>query len=160
MKRTYSKEFKIKECELVLKDGIKYAVVAEKLGINKVMFFNRNHARYGSIRIRKELLTKGIDVSKYKISRILRHNGFEANNGRTGMRKKSTPRQIQYLEENLIRDKFKVVLPNYLWCSDINMIFALLCRGRINPGCLDWLRIERQNRQQPLVFCKFLNGLT
>ena len=39
MKRTYSKEFKIKACELVLKDGIKYAVVAEKLGINKVMFY-------------------------------------------------------------------------------------------------------------------------
>ena len=34
MKRTYSKEFKNKACELVLKDGIKHAVVAEKLGIN------------------------------------------------------------------------------------------------------------------------------
>ena len=35
MKRTYSKEFKIAACELVVKDGIKYAVVAEKMGINK-----------------------------------------------------------------------------------------------------------------------------
>ena len=35
MKRTYSKEFKVKACELVLKGGIKHAVVAEKLGINK-----------------------------------------------------------------------------------------------------------------------------
>ena len=39
MKRTYSKEFKVKACELVLKDGIKHAVVAEKLGINKVMLY-------------------------------------------------------------------------------------------------------------------------
>ena len=39
MKRTYSKEFKIKACELVVKDGIKHAVVAEKLGINKVMLY-------------------------------------------------------------------------------------------------------------------------
>ena len=39
MKRTYSKEFKIKACELVLKDGIKHAVVAEKLGINKIMLY-------------------------------------------------------------------------------------------------------------------------
>lgn len=39
MKRTYSKEFKIKACELVVKDGIKHAVVAEKLGINNVMLY-------------------------------------------------------------------------------------------------------------------------
>lgn len=39
MKRTYSREFKIKACELVLKEGIKHAVVAEKLGINKIMLY-------------------------------------------------------------------------------------------------------------------------
>ena len=39
MKRTYSKEFKIKACELVLKEGIKHAVVAEKLGINQIMLY-------------------------------------------------------------------------------------------------------------------------
>ena len=31
MKRTYSKEFKIKACELVIKDEIKPSIVAEKL---------------------------------------------------------------------------------------------------------------------------------
>ena len=30
MKRTYSKEFKIEACNLVIKDGIKASVVAEK----------------------------------------------------------------------------------------------------------------------------------
>ncbi len=88
--------------------------------------FRQNHARYGRIRIRKELLAKGISVSEYKISRILRRNGLEAKNGRTGTRKKTTPGQLQYLEENLIRDKFKVVMANYLWCSDIT---ELKCRG-------------------------------
>ena len=39
MHRTYSKEFKIKACELVLKEGIKYAVVAEKLGIDKILLY-------------------------------------------------------------------------------------------------------------------------
>ena len=39
MKRTFNKEFKVKACELVLKDGIKHAIVAEKLGINKVMLY-------------------------------------------------------------------------------------------------------------------------
>lgn len=39
MKRTYSKEFKVKACELVLKDGIRHAIVAEKLGINDKMLY-------------------------------------------------------------------------------------------------------------------------
>ena len=39
MKRTFSREFKIKACEMVVKDGIKHAVVAEKLGINKIMLY-------------------------------------------------------------------------------------------------------------------------
>ena len=34
-RKTYSKEFKTKACELVLKDGIKHAVVAEKLGTTR-----------------------------------------------------------------------------------------------------------------------------
>ncbi len=37
MKRTYSKEFKSKACELVEKDNIAVSVVAEKFGINHVM---------------------------------------------------------------------------------------------------------------------------
>ena len=88
--------------------------------------FHRNHARYGRIRIRKDLLTKGISVSEYKISRILRRNGLEAKNGRTGRRKKTPASQVQYLEDNLIWDKFKVFMANYLWCSDIT---ELKCRG-------------------------------
>ena len=39
MKRTFSKEFKVRACELVVKDGIKHAVVAEKMGINKIMLY-------------------------------------------------------------------------------------------------------------------------
>ena len=39
MKRTYTREFKIKACDLVLKDGIKHSIVAEKLGINVVMLY-------------------------------------------------------------------------------------------------------------------------
>ncbi len=39
MKRTYTKEFKIKACDLVQKDGIKPAIVAEKFGINVVMLY-------------------------------------------------------------------------------------------------------------------------
>jgi len=37
MKRSYSKEFKVHACELVLKDHIKVSVVAERFGIHAVM---------------------------------------------------------------------------------------------------------------------------
>ncbi len=37
MKRTYSRDFKIQACELVITDGLKVSVVAEKLGIHHVM---------------------------------------------------------------------------------------------------------------------------
>ena len=39
MARRYNKEFKIKACELVLKDGIAKKTVAEKLGINVIMLY-------------------------------------------------------------------------------------------------------------------------
>lgn len=39
MKRTYTKEFKRQACELVTKEGIKHAVVAQKLGISPVMLY-------------------------------------------------------------------------------------------------------------------------
>ena len=42
MKRTFSREFKVKACELVIKDRIKHAVVAEKVGINKIMLYRWN----------------------------------------------------------------------------------------------------------------------
>jgi Transposase and inactivated derivatives len=91
-----------------------------------VSSFQRNKGRYGRIRIRKDLLLKGIDISEYRISNILRKNGLEAKNGRTGKAKKQKPAQMKYVEENLIKNKFSVKQPNYLWCSDIT---ELRCRG-------------------------------
>ena len=81
--------------------------------------FEKHRGNYGRIRIRKELLHSGIDVSEYKIARIMKKYGLEAKSGRTGKTKRSKPTEEQYIEENLIKDKFAVTDPNYLWCSDI-----------------------------------------
>lgn len=89
--------------------------------------FRKNHSRYGRIRIRKALLKKGIKVSEYKISRILRENGLAAKGGRPGKNKPKKPAEQQYIEGNLIRNKFSICQANYLWCSDITEI---RCRGR------------------------------
>ena len=84
--------------------------------------FERHNGNYGRIRIRKELLRHGVDVSEYRISGILRRNGLTAKGGRTGKRRVQKPTKEQYIEENLIRDKFTVTEPNYLWCSDITEV--------------------------------------
>ena len=84
--------------------------------------FEKNHGNYGRIRIRKALLKSGIQISENKISRILRENGLNAKSGRTGKVRKPKVTEEQYIEENLIKDKFSVTEPNYLWCSDITVL--------------------------------------
>ncbi len=39
MKRTYTKEFKVQACKLVIEDNIKPKIVAEKFGIHEVMLY-------------------------------------------------------------------------------------------------------------------------
>ena len=39
MKRNYTREFKVQACKLVLGEGIKSAVVAERFEINTVMLY-------------------------------------------------------------------------------------------------------------------------
>ena len=109
-----------------------YRVVKEKDSEEKAIeeaiihCFKENKERYGRIRIKKALRNKGIAVSERKISRILRENGLEAKSGRSGRRKPAKPKEEQYLEENLIKDKFSISTPNKLWCSDITV---LKCKG-------------------------------
>ncbi len=39
MKKTYTKEFKVRACKLVIEDEIKPKIVAEKFGINVIMLY-------------------------------------------------------------------------------------------------------------------------
>ena len=81
--------------------------------------FKKHNGNYGRIRIKKALGRKQIIVSECKIARILKENGLIAKCGRRKVRKSSKTTEQQYIEENLIKRKFEVKLPNYLWCSDI-----------------------------------------
>ena len=68
MKRTYSKDFKIQACKLVIKENISVAVVAERFGIHHVMlhrwvseyremgaeaFVGKGHQKPGDAEMRK-----------------------------------------------------------------------------------------------------------
>lgn len=59
-----------------------------------------------------------------------------------------------YIEENLIKDKFAIVVPNYLWCSDItepvckdSKIFTCGILDVATRRLVGWA-IERHQRQE------------
>ena len=81
--------------------------------------FERHQGNYGRIRIHRVLLEEGIQISEYRIGRILKKNGLVAKAGRKRQYRRKQPTEQQYIEENLLQDKFSVTQPNYLWCSDI-----------------------------------------
>ena len=84
--------------------------------------FRENRGRYGRIRICKTLKKRGIAVGEWRIARIMKKNGLVAKSGRTGTRRMPKPTEEQYIEENLVKDKFSVTEPNMLWCSDITVL--------------------------------------
>lgn len=86
--------------------------------------YEKNHGNYGRVRICRELLKKGIDIKEHRVGRILRKNGLQGKR-RSSQTQKPKQSAQQYLEDNLIRNKFSVTLPNYLLCTDITeMIFV------------------------------------
>ena len=87
--------------------------------------FNRHKGNYGRIRIRQELKSNNIFVSEHSIARILKVNGLKAKTGRVRKHHSPKPTGQQYYQENLIKDKFSVQVPNALWCSDISELKCL-----------------------------------
>ena len=94
---------------------------SEETEIEKAVIhcFKKHDRNYGRIRIRQELLVTGIHASESKISRIMKKHGLVAKSGRKGRTRPLKSKEPRYIEENLIKDKFSVKMPNYLWCSDI-----------------------------------------
>ena len=80
--------------------------------------FKKHQGNYGRKRICKELRENNIDIKEYKVGRILKKHSLYAKGGYP-RRKHPKNTEAQYLEENLIHDKFSVTKANYLWCSDI-----------------------------------------
>ena len=81
--------------------------------------FEKHKGNYGRIRIRKELQVKNVNISEYRIAKILKKNGLISKGGRKRKPRHPKPTEQQYIEENLIKNKFDVTEANYLWCSDI-----------------------------------------
>ena len=101
---------------------------SEEIELEKAVIncFEKHNGNYGRIRIKKEMARKGLKLSENKISRILKEHGLVAKSGRSGRKKAAKPTEEQYIQENLIKGKFEISEPNYLWCSDIT---ELVCKG-------------------------------
>ena len=128
---------------------------SEEIALEKAIIncFNKNRGNYGRIRIKKALAKESVFVSENKISRILKRNGLTAKSGRTVRKKAPKKTEKQYIEENLIKDKFKITTPNYLWCSDItelrcknNKLFACGVIDVATRRLVGW-SIKRHQRQ-------------
>lgn len=80
-------------------------------------------------------------------------NGLKAKSGRTGNSRSNKTTEEQYIEENLIKDKFSIKTPNYLWCSDITELACRECKfylcGIIDvaPRTVVGWSIKRNQRQ-------------
>ena len=88
--------------------------------------FKKYNANYGRVRIKRALKKEGIIISENAISKLMKKNGLVAKSGRTGRKKPERPTEQQYIEQNLLTDKFAVTAANELWCSDITV---LKCRN-------------------------------
>lgn len=129
---------------------------SEEIELEKAVIhcFEKHKGNYGRIRIKKALERQGINVSENKISRILKEHGLKAKSGRSGHNSAPKPTEEQYIEENLIKDKFAIVVPNYLWCSDItepvckdSKIFTCGILDVATRRLVGWA-IERHQRQE------------
>lgn len=90
--------------------------------------FKKHKGNYGRIRIREALLEDGIKISEYRISKILKKYDLVAKSGRMRKQRRTKPTEQQYIEENLIPNKFEITEPNYLWCSDITELRCHRCK--------------------------------
>lgn len=134
-------------------------ITAEEIAV--INCFEKHNGNYGRIRIRQELLLNGFDVSEHRISRMLKKYGKVAKRGVKRKKKSPKPTEKQYVEENLVKNKFEVTEPNYLWCSDItelkykgNRLYVCCIIDVATRRIVGWAVGKRQT--QDLVHTAFL----
>jgi transposase InsO family protein len=79
--------------------------------------------RYGSPRIHAELKSRGHDVGKNRVARLMSENGVEAR-GKRKFRKTADPQHDRPVADNLVARNFDVSAPNQVWVTDITYIWT------------------------------------
>ncbi|MCL2606722.1 MAG: IS3 family transposase [Coriobacteriia bacterium] len=95
---------------------------AEKALVEKVRsVFDDNRQVYGYRKMMRALQAQGINISIYKVRRIMRENGLFSVTGHKWRPKRESNRNGRYLD-NLLNQDFKVDAPNKVWAGDITHI--------------------------------------
>ncbi len=82
--------------------------------------FFKHNKNYGRIRIKKDLNKKGIIVSEWKISNILKEHGLYAKSGRRKKYKKQVSEETILTKNLLLKKDLKRLNNNDVWTSDIS----------------------------------------
>jgi transposase InsO family protein len=76
---------------------------------------------YGSPRVHAWLRRQGFEVSRKRVARIMRAEGFEGESGRRKVRTTIIDRRAKAAEDRVGRD-FNPTAPNVTWCGDITYL--------------------------------------
>lgn len=82
--------------------------------------FTEHKEEYGKKRIKQALAknSQPVVVSLSFIARVLKDHNLHAKAGRKRKKAKPEPSDPKIKSADLIKDKYAVQMPNYLWCFD------------------------------------------
>jgi transposase InsO family protein len=80
-----------------------------------------SRGRYGSPRVHRELVAKGIQVSKHRVARLMRENGLRGRRRRK-FRHTTDSDHAMAVAPNTLERNFTADAPNEVWVTDITYI--------------------------------------
>jgi putative transposase len=80
-----------------------------------------SRGRYGSPRVHRELVAKGLTVSKHRVARLMRENGLRGKRRRKFRHTTDSDHALPVAPNTLARD-FTADAPNEAWVTDITYI--------------------------------------
>lgn len=86
--------------------------------------FEEHAGNYGRARIRRALLKKGIRVSEWKVSCILKENGLVPKVGRDRRKRNYKRPKAAFISDNLVPNIFETEGRNVVWSADISELWC------------------------------------
>ena len=82
----------------------------------------KSRGRYGSIRVRKELHSRGIRCGRHRVARLMREEGLRAKAARKYKPTTTDSRHRLPVAPNILERDFTAKRPNEVWVGDISFI--------------------------------------
>jgi transposase InsO family protein len=98
-----------------------HAVTDRQLAVEIELIWECSARTYGSPRVHRWLRRQGFRVSRKRVARIMRANGWEGESGRRRPKTTIVDRQATAAEDLVARD-FNPSAPDTTWCGDITYL--------------------------------------